>query len=224
MVNKMKLFVAVLTLFVSTIYSQPNYIVDSVAAASVSFGTYDLIQIYYDSSHAYTNSGYATIISNKVIIKTDSNYIHQSLTQDGTVVFWSSSSMYIPNSIQIENIEVTYQENALMVTWSLPDTNIADRFHIFYAEAQIEHVNMLDSALYWGMTYEDCWDWEIGVNMYDYFFVIPKRVFPPYTSLIRIGIMAEYWFGNEFATYSELFLAPDIVNKTPQAPESTRIE
>ena len=219
----MKLFIIVLALLcVGTLISQPQA-TDSIACASVSAGLYDALQVYNDSSHTYINSGYSTMISTKSIIKRDSDYVHLSIDLEGTSSVLSPSAMYVPNGIQIENIQVVYEENALHVTWELPDTNIADKFHIFYAQAQIQHVNMLDSAFYWGMSYEDCWDWEIGENMYHYFYVIPKHVFPAYTSLIRIGIIAEYWFGNEFSTYSELFLAPDIVNRTLQAPTNVSI-
>lgn len=204
---------------VGILYSQPQA-TDSIACVSVSLGQYDAIQAYFDSSHSYINAGYKTIISNYTVIKTDSDYIHHYVDLEKTSVTWSPSAKYIPNGIIVENINVAYQENALLVTWSIPDTNIADRFHVFYVETDTAHLNMLDSALYEGMTYDDCWDWEIGVNMYDYFFIIPKRVFPAYSSVIRIGIIAEFWFGEEFSTYSKLFLAPDIINKSPQLPDN----
>lgn len=219
----MKLFIVLTMLYVGTSYSQPQA-TDSLAAASVSLGLYETVQAYFDSSHAYVNSGYNSIISHTSIVKRDTDYIHHVLTNDGTIAMFSPSAMYIPNDIQIENIQVAYQENALMVTWDIPDTSIADKFHIFYAEAEIEHQTMLDSALYGGMTFEDCWDWEIGVNMYEYFFVIPKRVFPAYTSVIRIGIMPEDEAWSEFPTYGKLFLAPDIVNRTIEAPNSVMLK
>jgi len=212
----MKLFIVMLTfLYVSIIFPQPQA-TDSIACASVSTGDYTRIVAYFDTSHAYINAGYAEIIYSKSIIKRDSDYVHHILSNEGTISISSPYSTYIPSDIRVENIQVVYEENALHVTWEMPDTSYADKFHIFYAEAQIGNKNMLDSALYWGMTYEDCWDWEIGVNMYDYFFVIPKKVFPAYTSLIRIGVMAEFEAWDEFPAYSKLFLAPDIVNKTPQ--------
>jgi len=221
------LFALLFSGFLHITYSQ-SYM-DTLACDQVSGGPDSLILIYDDFNHMYINAGDKEILRSETIIKGDSAYYHIIMTPEVSrhVI---SPTRYLENPIEIENIQIGYQEGALLVTWEITDSLwfYADKFHIFYAEAEIEHIGMLDSALYWGMSYENVWQWEIGENMYDYFYVLPKKVFPAYTSLIRIGIIAELWYVNDngeiaYRTYSELFLAPDIYNKTPQQPVSVVI-
>lgn len=227
---------------VGTIYSQEwwtetNYEMDSIACASVEgFGDGSFILHYYDSTHSYWNTGRARIKYDHTVIRNDSGYIFNYTDNNLSHSFFSKTEHFLDWAIMaIENVAITYEESALHVTWDYPDSlilrdsSLVAKFHIFYAEAQIEHAHLLDSVLNWNDTYESAWEWEIGSNMYNYFFVIPKRVFPPYTSLIRIGIAGEWQYIDSdgypyMSIYSRVSLAPDIYNKTPSAPERVVID
>jgi len=131
------------------------------------------------------------------------------------------------NNVTLRNIDVVYEENSLHVTWETTlsaEIQWVDYYILFYCEAQVPYHHLMDGELNWGMTYAECWDWWVGTSIYRYFFVLPKRVFPAYSSLMRIGVMAVNVSINNDTTYSRLFLAPDILNRTTQSPTSVVIE
>lgn len=151
-----------------------------------------------------------------------------------TSIIFSQVGNDIEN-VEIQNINIGYENGRLLVTWDVDTTHIgtADWFNIFYCEAQNSHINMLDSALQWYMNYDECWDWE-RTRVYHYRATIePNSVFPAYSSTIRIGIMpsTEYIWNETNKTmvkdsimYGRLFLAPDILNKTPQDPNLVKLK
>ena len=128
-------------------------------------------------------------------------------------------------NVEIENIAIGYDENSLLISWSVPIqyAGYYDWFNVFYAEVENDHINMLDSALYWFMTYDQCWDWEHS-RTYKYSIKItPQLGWGAYKSTIRIGIMVSNAFdenGRTTITYGRLFLAPNILNKTPLQPDA----